>query len=208
MSIFEIMKIFFLILFILPFELSAQDFEALSSNEFGFSIDKPKKWVLWEKQEIQNSFTKFDFTKKEKGEILANNNRSVLVFSFARSKSLKKGETMIPLVQVYLMPNGDTTFDGFEKSFVQSVDKAVRPYFKEFEYLEKPNRIELDGKSAITMLNKTKLLHNGKEVVSRSRVIAVPKGSYFFQISLTDGYQNDDCQELYSKIIDSIKIVD
>jgi hypothetical protein len=202
------MKMFLIILLILPLELSSQDFEKLRSDEFGFSIDKPATWLLWEKQEIQNSFTKFDFTKKEKGEILANNNRSVLVFSFARSKSLKKGETMIPLVQIYLLPQYDATFDDFEKSFVRSIDESVRPLFKEFEYLEKPSRIKLDGKPAVSMLTKTKLLHNGIEVISKSRVIAVPKGSFFFQISLIDGYHDDDCQELYLKIIDSIKIDD
>lgn len=55
-------------------------------------------------------------------------------------------------------------------------------------------------------LTKTKLLHNGTEVISRSRVIAVPKGSYFFQISFIDGDGDYDCKDLYLKIIDPIHI--
>ena len=159
-------------------------------------------------QEIKNNFPKFDFTAKEKREIMTNTNQSVLIFSFGRSKKLKKSETMVPLVQVYLRSNPATTFDGFEDAFVRSINEEVRPLFKEFEYLEKPSRIELDGKLAVSMLIKTKLLHNGTEVISRSRVIAVPKGSYFFQISFIDGDGDYDCQELYLKIIDSIDIED
>jgi len=202
------MKMFLIILLMLPLELSSQDFETLRSDEFGFTIDKPRTWVPWQIQEIKKSFTKFDFTTKEKNDIIANTNESVLVFSFARSKTLKKGETMIPLVQIYLRRNPETTFDGFEMAFIRSVNESVRPFFKEFEYLEQPSRTELDDKPAVSMLIKTKLLHNGTEVISKSRIIAVPKGSYFFQISFIDGYQDADCQELYFKIIDSIRIDD
>lgn len=197
-----------IILFILPFKLLSQDFERLTNDEYGISIDKPKKWVMWEIQEIKNSFTKFDFTAKEKEKILSNTNQSVLIFSFARSKTIRKGGTMIPLVQIYLRSHPTTNFEDFENVFARSVNESVRPIFKEFEYLEQPARIELDGKPAVSMFIKTKLLHNGTEVISRSRIIAVPKGSYFFQISFIDGYDEDDLQELYLKSIDSIKIED
>jgi len=207
-SIFEIMKMFLIILLALPFELLSQNFERLTNNEYGFSIDKPRTWVMWEMQEIKNNFTKFDFTAKQKGDIMTNTNQAVLIFSFGRSNRIKKGETMVPLVQIYLRSNPETTFDGFEGAFTRSINEDVRPLFKEFEYLEQPSRIELDGKQAVSMLTKSKLLHNGTEVISRSRVIAVPKGSYFFQISFIDGDGDYDCQELFLKIIDSIDIED
>src|SRR5688572_32947658 len=65
-SIFDTMKMFLIILLVLPFELSSQNFERLTNNEYGFAIDKPRKWVMWEMQEIKNNFPKFDFTAKEK----------------------------------------------------------------------------------------------------------------------------------------------
>ena len=202
------MKMFLILLLVLPFELLSQNFQRLTNNEYGFAIDKPRKWVMWEMQEIKNNFPKFDFTAKEKREIMTNTNQSVLIFSFGRSKKIKKGETMVPLVQIYLRSNPTTTFDGFEDAFTRSINEDVRPLFKEFEYLEQPSRIQLDGKTAVSMVTKTKLLHNGTEVISRSRVIAVPNGSYFFKISFIDGDGQYDCQEFFSKFIDSIDIED
>src|SRR5687767_11643568 len=99
------MKMFLIILLVLPLELLSQNFQRLTNNEYGFGIDKPRKWVMWEMQDVKNNFQKFDFTPKEKREIMTNTNQSVLIFSFGRSKSLKKSETMVPLVQIYLRSN-------------------------------------------------------------------------------------------------------
>jgi hypothetical protein len=196
----------FILLILVSHYVNAQEIETLNNKEFGISISKPKSWVIWDNPNITTSLQKFDFTEEERREILKNHNGSILIFSYAKEKRGTVGASIIPIVQIYARSNGAKSFEVFEKTMTNSIE-SIKQYFQEFEYLEQPKAIEVSGMKAWTVYNKTKLIQNGREIISKSRVIAVPKGNYFLQISFTDGFEKNDCQNLYSEIIKSIKII-
>jgi hypothetical protein len=185
--------------------LAAKDFEKLTNNEFGVSLNKPKSWVDWDNPQIKSNIEKFDFTDQERIEILKNHKGSILLFSFAKERKGTIGNSIIPIVQVYVRANSASSYSAFEKSMLKSLE-FVKQYFQEFEYLDGPGTLEISGIKSFWVYNRTKLIQNGREIVSKSKVIAVPRGHYFIQISFTDGYEKNDCQKLFAEILQSVKI--
>ena len=195
-----------LLCFLLMVPSKAIDYEWFENPNYGIRLKKPKKWIYWKKQKIRHNIGQVKFSREDMAEILANNDKSIHVATFAKyhKGSWKK---LKPLVYIAARPNITDDFDIFFQWVKKSVD-LLRTKFIAFKYLDGPRKITLkSGKEAVYVNTETKLKTNwGKVVHSKSIMIAVPMDGYLLQLNFTDGFEKEDCSEIFETMINSMEI--
>ena len=198
---------FLIILSILFFSfLTPIDYEIFKNENYGIKLNKPQKWVYWNKEEIRENIGKLKFTEEELKEILQNNNQSKNIATFAKYPKTARKQ-LIPIVYVFARPNSTNNTEDFFKVIVKSVED-LRRYFKEFKYLENAKIITLkNGIEAVYISTESVLERPGGQIIhSKSKIVAIPRDGYFFQMNFTDGFEEEDCQKIFEEIIDSIEV--
>lgn len=179
--------------------------ERFEEKKFGFSMTKPAKWFEAEKSDLVKNLQKVDISDEKLDKLLKEDNRSILLVAFYKYLP-NEHVGLIPKAQVDVRLNPTKTYEQFRSSLLKSME-SFKSYFPDFEFLETPKDVEVSSIKSLSTFSKfTVKMENGQSLKARSRTYAIPYKQYFFQISLTDGQNEEDCSKIFDEIVKSIKI--
>jgi hypothetical protein len=110
----------------------------------------------------------------------------------------------IPSIQVNLRSNRAKGFQAFQKDMISSATQIKRT-FPDFSYIEKPTKIIIDGKDALTFVAGFSVPAGQSVIKVKSRTIALPRGSFFYQINFTD-VEGEDNSTQFTEALKSIAV--
>jgi hypothetical protein len=174
-----------------------------SSDELKFSMTAPKNWKKTTNTEIFDNIEKFKLTPTQLEKYITDHKGSVLFVSYSKYDPAKHSG-LIPTIQVNIRNNPTKTFDNFFQSMTKS-SESIKTYFKDFEYIDKPQKIKVGNKDAFYFSSKFTMSTSSQTIKPRSRTYAIPNGNKFFQVNFTDG-DNEDCSKLFDSLVKSIQI--
>lgn len=179
--------------------------EVFKEENYGFSIVKPKDWILGSNKALMNNLQKMKVDEKILAELIKTNQGSLLLASFYKY-DMKTHAGLIPTIQINVRNNPTKTFEQFNIAMKQS-SSSFKNYFNDFEFIKEPNVIDINGNKAVYFIGKYTLKNQHNEPMKvRSRTYAIPYGAYFFQVNFTDEQGVEDDTKLFDFLLNSIKI--
>lgn len=166
---------------------------------------KPNNWIEADKMELLNNLENFEFSEEELVKIINSGKGSILLAAFYKyNPDTHAG--LIPTIQVNVRVNPTRNFNEFRGLITRSAN-GFEQYFNDFLFDVEPENIEVAGVESIYFVGKyTMQTQFGGVMKVRSRVYAIPYGSYFFQINFTDGQNKEDNSELFERLIQSVNV--
>ena len=174
-----------------------------SSNDLKFSITSPDKWKKTTNTEIYNNIDQFKLTPTQLGKYISDHKGSVLFVTYSKYDPAQHAG-LIPTIQVNIRNNTTKTFDSFFQTMTKS-SETMQNYFKDFEYIDKPQKVKVGGKDAFYFSAKFTMATNNQTIKPRSRTYAIPNGNTFFQVNFTDS-DNEDCSKLFDSLVKTIRL--
>jgi hypothetical protein len=172
-------------------------------DQLKFTMTPPEKWRKTTNAEIFDNLDKFKLTQTQLDKFLADHKGSVLFLAYTKyDPSQHPG--LIPTIQVNILNNTAKTFDSFFLSMTKSAE-SMQKYFKDFEYIDRPQKIIIGNKDAFYFSSKFTMTTSSRTIKPRSRTYAIPNGNTFFQINFTDG-DKEDCSKLFDSLVKSIRL--
>ena len=170
----------------------------------GFDIPKPKNWIDQSELSLKDNLSKYDLSDEEISELLKNNKESVPVVIYTKYDP-SKFSGPIPTIQVLLRPNNSKNINSFKKMMQLSLDQ-IADAFSNFQILSPLEIIEIDGFEALKFISQFDMPFSETESYTiRSWSYAIPFGKHFYQINFSDT-ESEDSEEIYSKLINEIKL--
>lgn len=189
--------------FVLLFAIFFLSCSRQNPSQLKFSMASPDKWIKTSNEELYDNLNNFKLTQAQLDKCISDHKGSVLFVSYSKYDRTQY-QDLIPMVQVNIRENLTRTFD----SFFQSMEKSIEPMrnvLNDFEYIDNPQKIKIDGKDAFYFSAKFTMKSDSQTVYARSRTYAIPNGSSFFQINFNDG-DNEDCTAIFDSLVKSIKL--
>ncbi|MEL6639063.1 MAG: hypothetical protein AAFW73_20705 [Bacteroidota bacterium] len=181
--------------------------EVFQNEQYGFSMTSPEGWQVQQEEDILKNLDKYDFDEEQLQELLAKRNGSIPLISFFKYDP-KTHAGLIPTIQILVRSNPTPSFEYFEQMINQSAGD-LKNVLEDFTLIESPRVVEVSGQPAIFLTGTYSLgTKRGAKLYARTRVYAVPKGAYFFQIAFIDAQEGEDCSELFDALLQSIQISD
>lgn len=189
------------------FGVSGQN-SVISIGEYGFSMAKPDGWYQVDKRVLDDSVSQLNFSAATREKLKDDDNDSQLLFLFTRwVPDSKRGVN--PKVEARLIPTGLGRVLSFEE-FQPAITNAFKSFSSSnisYTFLQEPTAIALAGGKGVYQITKFTIRTNARtEYTIRSRTLAIPYKTYYFQISFVDEYGGDDCSPVFDELVKSIKI--
>jgi hypothetical protein len=180
----------------------------ISFDEYGFSMAKPDGWYQVEKRVLDDSISQLDLSNPAREKLKADDDDSQLLFLFTRwVPDSKRGVN--PKIEARLIPTGlhrALSFAEFQPAITKaflSFDAGRINYF----FLKEPTAIDIDGGKGVYQISRFTIRTNKRtEYTIRSRTLAIPYKTYYFQISFVDEFGGEDCSAVFDELVKSIKI--
>ena len=168
-------------------------------------IDKPEGWYDNSNLDVLANLEKYEMEESQLRNLI-NSNRGSLPTHIYMKYNPVGYPGIIPTVQINLRPNPNKEFESFKKSMEQSMQQ-MSAVLTNFEVINELKEIKLDGRKAIHFLASFEMkLPDGSIDKIRSWTYAIPVGNYFYQVNFSDLYEKDDCEQIYKKLTESIKV--
>lgn len=179
--------------------------EKFTNSQYGFTIDKPKGWIVKSNAELVENLLKYDLQDESLLKMIADHKGSILLTSFSKYDP-QTHAGLIPTVQVNVRANGTKSFDQFMKLMTTSAE-GFKNYFEDFSFATPPQKIEISGVESVYFIGTfTMPTQDGTGMKVRSMTYAIPHGSFFFQVNFSDGQEIEDSSEVFDKLVSSIVI--
>jgi hypothetical protein len=179
--------------------------DVFKNIQYGFSMQKPDKWIEADNKEILKNLEKIVLTDEELDKFISDHQGSVLLTSYYKYDP-KSVSGLIPTIQVNVRQNPTTNYQQFKNVMTQSA-YDMKNFLKDFEFETEPQTMEISGIKSIYFIGNFSLETQTRESIKvRSRTYAIPYKNYFFQVNLTDGQKKEKCDELFESIIKTIKV--
>ena len=180
----------------------------ISIGEYGFSMAKPDGWYQVEKRVLDDSVSQLNLSTTTREKLKKDDDDSELLFLFTRYvPDSKRGVN--PKIEARLIPTGLSRTLTFEE-FQPAITDAFRSFSSSnltYTFLQEPTAIDLWGSKGVYQITKFTIRTNARtEYTIRSRTLAIPYKTYYFQISFVDEYGGDDCSPVFDELVKSIKI--
>jgi hypothetical protein len=173
-------------------------------KEIGFSMKIPVDWLEMKNNEVLDNLDNFEFTEKQKRNLLSSNNSANELVTYYKYHP-SKFNGIIPTIKIRTRNVNSKTIAEFLK-VIEASNNEVSKTFKNFEYQTKPEVITISGKEVVSFSVKFVLSHNGKEssVVSKSYYIL--KNGYYISINFIEELNKEKNDFLFNELLDSIKL--
>jgi len=180
----------------------------ISIGEYGFSMAKPDGWYQVEKKVLDDSISQLDLSNTAREKLKYDDSDSTLLFLFTRYvPDSKRGVN--PKIEARLIPTGlkrALTFAEFQPAITKaflSFDAGRINYL----FLKEPAAIDINGGKGVYQISRFTIRTNQRtEYTIRSRTLAIPYKTYYFQISFVDEFGGEDCSAVFDELVKSIKI--
>lgn len=189
------------------FTISSQN-SVISIDEYGFSMAKPDGWHQVEKQILDDSISQLNLSNTAREKLKKDDDDSELLFLFTRYvPDSKRGVN--PKVEARLISTGLGRTLSFEE-FQPAITSAFRTFSAgnlSYTFLQEPTAVDLSiGRGVYQITRFTIRTNTRTEYTIRSRTLAIPYKTYYFQISFVDEYGGEDCSAVFDELVKSIKI--
>jgi hypothetical protein len=199
--------VFAAFLFVCCLEVVGQT-ATISIGEYGFSMAKPDGWFQVEKKVLDDSISQLDISNNAREKLKYDDSDSTLLFLFTRYvPDSKRGVN--PKIEARLIPTGlkrSLSFEEFQPAITKaflSFDAGRINYF----FLQEPTAIDVMGGKGVYQISKFTIRTSARtEYTIRSRTLAIPYKTYYFQISFVDEFGGEDCTAVFDELVKSIKI--
>lgn len=189
------------------FGISGQSAE-LDFSEYGFAMARPSGWFQVEKRNLDDSISQLDFSSAAREKLKQDDNDSLLLFLFTRHvPDSKRGVN--PKIEARLIPTGLSRVLTFGE-FQPAITKAFRSFDAgriNYLFLQEPTAADVIGGKGVYQISRFTIRTNKRTVYTiRSRTLAIPYKTYYFQISFVDEFGGENCSALFDDLVKSIKI--
>lgn len=178
------------------------------AHSFGLNYDQLKGWFPSSQEELRENLGRLDVSKGRLEDLLGQEGKSILSFAYVKFKQdtftgiNPKAEGRI----VKIRSPRPITFEEFKPLAIDRLRK-IAGSFDQQSYIVEPTEIKIAGVDSVYHISQFKIkATNGQEHTIRSRTYLVPRGTYFFQISLVDAPNVVDCSQEFENFINSIKV--
>lgn len=180
----------------------------IAIGEYGFSMARPDGWYQVEKRVLDDSVSQLNVSTATRQKLKKDDGDSQLLFLFTRwVPDSKRGVN--PKIEARLIPTGlgrTLSFEEFQPAITNSF-KSFSTSNITYTFLQEPTAIDLSGSKGVYEITKFTIRTNARtEYTIRSRTLAIPYKTYYFQISFVDEYGGDDCSPVFDELVKSIKI--
>ncbi len=166
------------------------------------SLVPPDGWIESQRNEVMNTlYNKYSYSEKVLQEIEESGKNSIQLLGYYTNE--RKG-LYRPNIQVILRPNSSENFETFQLEINKSLE-GFSKMINGFAIREQPKKIIIGGKDAISIKFKGyHLTNDNKKSWFESKLIVIPAGHIFYQITLNQS-PGDDFDKDFNKVIKSIK---
>ena len=198
----------FLTFLVVCFSEAAGQSAAISISEYGFSMAKPDGWHQVGRQVLDDSISQLKLSDAAREKLRKDDDGSVLLFLFTRYvPDSKRGVN--PKIEARVISTGlgrPLTFEEFQPA----ITNAFRSFSSgniSYAFLQEPTAIEVGGGKGVYQTTRFTIRTNARtEYNIRSRTLAIPYKTYYFQISFVDEFGGEDCSAFFDELVKSIKI--
>lgn len=174
---------------------------ASASTSIGFK--KPEGWFESDQKARDQNIKKFDFFDEQLNSMFEREKSGRVLAVFLKHDP-QRVEGIIPTIQVILRPKGKMTFEQFSKSLAASITPEQLPNYK---IIGEPKAQDVAAIVSV-LFDSTFDLQYGDEVFGiRTRMYAIPRSTYFYQITMSDKDGDKWPEKEFTEFINSVKIV-
>jgi hypothetical protein len=169
---------------------------------------KPDGWYQVEKKVLDDSISQLDISNNAREKLKYDDSDSTLLFLFTRYvPDSKRGVN--PKIEARLIPTGLKRSLSFEE-FQPAITKAFLSFDAgriNYLFLQEPTAIDVIGGKGVYQISRFTIRTNMRtEYTIRSRTLAIPYKTFYFQISFVDEFGGEDCSAVFDELVKSIKI--
>ncbi|NRA12026.1 MAG: hypothetical protein HRT57_08755 [Crocinitomicaceae bacterium] len=169
-----------------------------------FHIDKPKGWVANPNQKLKDNIERLDMNEARRKEILETHEGMIILCAYTKYDP-KSHAGLMPTIQVNMAKNTTKDYANFKSDMLES-SKQMQNMFHGFKFLDGPKDIKVDGHKAFFFQSEFNLgFDDSGPSKVRSWTDAIYADGYFYQINFSD-MEEDDCSELFKKVLASIRV--
>lgn len=169
----------------------------------GFSIGKPRGWLVQENPDLVSNVRKYRFDDDEFRAILRRSGTNKPLVSFFRDDPTKVAG-VIPTVHILAVPHEATDAASF-RAMVEASFEQLRPSLRDLEVEQPLSPVRVDGAEALALSLRFSLpTPDGGTANLRSRTVAIPRGRSFVQVSFTSLAGEEGQAALFDALVESI----
>jgi len=177
-----------------------------TNTQFEFAIDKPIGWIELSGTELQAGFENLNLQDESLSNMIANHKGPILLTAYSKYDPASHISELIPKIQVSVIASGASSFDQFTNEITAGAN-SFKNHFEDFAFTSPVETVEISGvKSVHFSITFTLPTKEGNSWKVLSSTYAIPRGKFFFQVSLTDGQEMQDNAELFEKLVSSIVV--
>jgi hypothetical protein len=181
----------------------SSEFEQIKAKN-GFYIKQPENWFSATEFDIIENVDRFDMSKKQINDLIKSNRGSVLILAYTKYDPAEY-VGLIPTVQVNLRPNPRNSFEKFKMDIVESAEQ-LKTQFTNYVITEKLTEIEIDKIKSLYFKSEFELTIGEEVSKVKSWNYVIPVNDFFYQINFSDGFNNEDCSDLFEELITTVKV--
>ncbi|AWH85657.1 hypothetical protein HYN59_11305 [Flavobacterium album] len=199
------MKKFLLIGLVLFFTAAKAQTTRYENKAYGFSMDEPAGWIWANNDDLKQNLNKLDLDNAKLLKIISDHKGSLLLMSFYKYDPMTHGG-LIPAIQVNVREKKNKDFEVF-KSYVIKSANSFKDLHSGYEYIDEPQEIKINKVKSLYFSGKFSMkTQAGVEYKVRSRTYVIPHNEFYFQLTFTDGFGEEDNSKEFEALIKSIKI--
>lgn len=192
----------FIVLFVMLFSGCNGQLEKNKIDKL--NIPLPENWINNSSIDLKENLFQYDLSEDEIIEVLKTAKGGTPVAVFMKYDPAEFSGGPIPTIQVNLMPNSSSDFDGFREIIVNGAEK-MKGYFTNFEVITPIQEVEIDGIKGFMFISQFDMANEINEKWTiRSWLYAFPSGEYFYQINFSDT-EDEDSKDVYDDLVKRIK---
>lgn len=185
-------KIFYTLLICFNLSFAQERFE---SKTFGFSVDIPEEWSLNDYETDVHGNVKL--SEAEKQNLFKDGYHVYLGYLYKTSYT-----GLNPKIQFNIALKHEKSFEDFKKAVIESAKRIN--YLDNLKFTVHPTEITVAGIKSIYFSMTYTVPESNKTI--RSTTYAIPYNKYMYNINFLDIPSDEDCSELFEKLIQTIKI--
>lgn len=190
------------LLFICTITIAQNRFE---NKAYGFSISEPDGWLWGNNADLDQNRDKLKLDDKALLKIINDHKGSLLLLSMYKYDP-QTHIGLIPALQVNVREKRNKEFSVF-KSYIVKSAHSFKELYPDYEYIDTPQETTINGIKSLYFSGKfTMKTQAGQQYRVRNRIYVIPHGSYYFQLTFTDGIVSEDCTKEFEALVNSIQI--
>ena len=190
-----------LILIFIPKSVFSQ--EKIELKDLGFSINSPKDWFAFNKNQVIPNIKNYDFNKDEIDAFSKQVNESVELITLSKYDPTKH-YGITPTIKIRVQKNTTKNIVELQKVLELSM-KEYESTLPNLHFIEKSNIVTINGYQIIRSVIGFTLKNNDVEYHIKSYMVLIPVGKFYISLNFTDETKEDN-SVLYEELINSIQI--